>query len=164
MAIKPKTKAKPPRSYGRIVFWSLFLPAALITGIYFYEMWIPQRVNRYLRRLQHPNAKVASEAWLKLNDLYFTKWEAYNLILPHARDQAPINFLIEREPGPGADAKMIFTVHDRAIYYHTDQVYCRTVGDAILGFVYNEGKWRKDFEGDWDGWWTQNRGYYGILD
>ena len=53
-------------------------------------------------------------------------------------------------------------------YYKAERVYCRTLGEAIRAFLYNERdvrgapRWRRDYEGDWDAWWLANRGFYGV--
>ena len=61
------------KTYTRIIFWSLFIPAAIIAGWYFWQRGIIQQIDRNLKLMQHPNAKVASQAWWDLRQLYYTK-------------------------------------------------------------------------------------------
>ena len=147
----------------RIVFWSLFLPAAIVAGVLFWRHGALQRANRCLHLLTHPNAAVAGQAWWDLRELYFTKWAVYEFCLQHVGDKEEIGFLVEREKGAGRGGpeQSDFTVKGHPIYYRTDRVYCRTVGEAILAIVHSERKWKTDFEGDWPAWWEQNRGFYG---
>lgn len=151
------------KKIARIVFWLTFIPAAIVTGIYSYYRGMSQRVDLYIERMAHPNAKVASEAWINLRELYMTSWDAYGLVLEHINDDTPISFLIEIEkmPVPGKPAQDNFWANGKPIYYKADTVYCRTIGEAILAFVHNEPKWKTPYDGDWNAWWENNKGYYG---
>ena len=84
------------------------------------------------------------------------------MIVARATDKTPIYFLVEREEvwqtnnanRPG------FGVHNKPIYYKSDGVYCRTVGDALRTILFNENtrtkpRWRTDFYGNWDRWWKK---------
>jgi hypothetical protein len=121
------------------------------------------RAEYYLSRISHPNAKVADDAYWKLNDLYFTKWQTYNLILESVEDSTPISFLIEKDSMavPGKPSRTAYMPHRKPIFYKTDRIYCRTVGEALLTLAYREFLWKTDFEGNWQVWWQANRGYYG---
>jgi hypothetical protein len=151
-----------------LVYGSLALALAGVAG-HFWWTSAPARVERALRGVRHPNARVASEAWLELHELYFTKWAAVEPIVAHASDPDPISFLVEAEeiPVPGRPARDGFSVRGRPWYHRTDALHCTTVGDAIRAILYQavdmHGKptWRTRYEGDWDAWWAENRGYYG---
>jgi len=142
------------------VFWPLFLAVALGFGWYAWNRGVEQRCRRYIELMGHPNANIAGQAWWDLRELYFTKWAAYSFILDHLDDDRPVSFLIEREPRPDNNQPMFHT-RNRPIYYRSDRVWCHTVSDAMMAFIYDERKWKSDFEGDWGEWWRQNQGYYG---
>lgn len=151
------------KNAARVVFWVLFIPAAAAAGYYFWQRGIPQRIDRDLKNLTHGNARIASQAWWDLRELYFTKWAAVDILIEHTGDPEPIHFLIEmdKRPVPGKAALDDFVTNGRPIFYKADRVYCRTVGEAIMAFMYNERKWRTDYNGDWQEWWQANKGYYG---
>jgi len=149
---------------ARIIFWSLFLPAALAFGIYAWNKGIRQQCAHQMYLMAHPNAKVASKAWNDLNRLYMSEWKAYDYLVDHVDDPRPIHFLVEAGPAQypyGHYNTRYFEVHDKPIFYKTNRVYCRTVGEAVLAMIYNEGKGRRDLEADWQTWWEANRGWYG---
>ena len=157
----------------RLVFWIVFLAAAGVAGRHFWiknnplennPLWIPVKVNYYLHQTGHPNARVATDAWLQVWNLYFTKWQAYHMILERIGDPRPISFLLERkrmpgmEGGPEVDA---FFADGKPIYHKADRVYARTVGDALLALPYREHKWKSDVGEDWQAWWAENKICYG---
>jgi hypothetical protein len=151
-----------------VVYLLLFGALAGVAGYYGWNL--PQvRVERALRGVRHPNARVASEAWLELQQLYYTQWAAVEPLLAHARDPEPISFLVEAEsiPVPGKAARQGFSVHGKPWYHKTDALHCLTVGDAVRAILYAEldgrgkPKWRTEYTGDWEAWWAENRGYYG---
>lgn len=150
----------------RLVFWPFFLIFAVSFGIFAWQRGMEQRCRRCIRLIGHPQADVAAQAWWDLRELYFTKWAAVNFLLPHLDlpDDRPISFLIEREKGASSAGpeEYGFTTRGRPVYYRTDKVWCRTVKEAILAFIYDERKWKVDLEeNDWQKWWDENRGYYG---
>jgi len=147
----------------RLVFWPVFLALAVAFGVYAWRQGVEQRCERCIRLLGHPQANIAAQAWWDLRELYYTKWAAYNFILDHLDDDRPISFLVEREIGAssaGPEA-LGFTTHSHPIYYRSDHVWCRTVREAMLAFIHDEGKGKVEFDGDWQKWWEENRGYYG---
>jgi hypothetical protein len=157
------------RLRGRIVFYGLVLLALAGVAGHFWWTSVPVRVERALRGVRHPNAKVASEAWLDLHELYYTRWAAVEPIVAHALDEAPISFLVEAEkiPVPGQPARDGFSVRGKPWYHETDALHCATVGEAIRAILYQavdvhgNPRWRSAYAGDWDAWWAENRGYYG---
>jgi len=150
--------------FFRVLFWVIFLSAAGYGAWYAKNETLPCKVNRYLKLMQHPNANVASDSWWGLRELYFTKWHAFRQILEHTHDPQPISFLVEKGkvPVPGEEVRWDFLVErGRPIYYKSETIYCRTVGEAILAFVYNERRWKSDYFGDWGAWWEVNKEFYG---
>ena len=147
----------------RLIFWPLFVVVALTFGLYAWNRGVEHRCQQYIKLMGHPQANISAQAWQDLRVLYFTKWAAVNYILDHLDDDRPISFLVEREKGvASANPDVLgFTTHNHPIYYRTDRVWCRTVRDSILAFMYDERKWKVDFNGDWQKWWDANRGYYG---
>ncbi len=152
---------------GRIAFYGIVLALLSGTAGYFWYRSVPVQLEIAFWKLRHPNAKVATEGWLEVHQLYRTKWAAVEPVLARAEDEDPISFLVEREkfPVPGKAAREGFWVKGKPYYHKTDRIYCRTVGDAIRAIFYNEtdtyGKprWKKDFFGDWDAWWQTNKGW-----
>lgn len=53
-----------------------------------------------------------------------------------------------------------FFARNKPIYYKTERVYVRTVGEALMAITYREKKWTVDFQGDWQAWWQANGKYY----
>jgi hypothetical protein len=157
------------RAWGRLLFYVIVLAAVGGVAGHFWYHSVPQQVERALRDIRHPNARVASAAWTDLRELYFTKWAAVEPVVTHAEDRDPISFLVESEPipVPGKPARPGFWARGKPWYHKTDRVYCQTVGEAIRAFLYTEvdmngsPRWKRDYTGDWDQWWTTNRGYYG---
>ena len=157
---------------GRWIFWVVFLSIAFWAGVFFwkkfdplrqYPFLIPYTTKFYLERITHPNAKVANEAYWQVNNLYFTKWAAYEIILDYVEDQRPINFLIERKLRKFSNRPEFwgFVASSKPIFYKTDQVYCKTLGEAIMSLAHREKNWKTDCQGNWQSWWQANRGYYG---
>jgi hypothetical protein len=157
----------------RVGFWVVFLLVAAAAFTYIWRARDPLRQNPYLltlwvkynvRLVAHPHPAVAHEAWLELWNLYFTKWMAYQMFPEHLANAAPISFLIERQSfppgGSNAPAMEGFFAHNKPIYYKTDRVYCRTVGEALMAIMYQEKKWTVDYQGDWQAWWQANGRYY----
>lgn len=144
---------------SRRIFWPLFLCAALGGGFFFWQRQPPQQVKIQLNRLEHSNAKVASRAWRKLNNLYYTDWAAFYLLLDQMQNDKPISFLVEKHSGEtnAGVKKDFFGVNDRAIFYKADRVYCRTIGEALMAIAHNDPKLNSPFHGDWQGWWRQNQ-------
>lgn len=140
----------------RLVFWVVFLAVVGVLFVYTWRTNDPLRNNPYLlplwvryqvRLLGHPHPAVAHDAWATLWNLYYTKWQVY----------------VERRPfrqvgdKPAVDG---FFASARPIYYRTDRVYCRTVGEALMAIMYREKKWTVDYEGDWQAWWRANGARY----
>jgi len=157
----------------RFVLWPVIIIAAVVAGVYFYMQGVEQQVWWNVRKLGHRNADISYQAWMNLNDLYYTKWAAYDPILEAIGDTRPLNLLIERGDLPTANPAVTrqgFHAARKPIFFKTERVYCYTVGDAIAAIAYNETtksgkpKWRTDFAGDWRAWWTANKGYYGVLE
>ena len=157
----------------RAIFWVVFLLVAggalvyvwrtkdpLRNHPYFLPLWVKHNV----RLLAHPHPRVAEAAWLELWNLYFTKWTVYQMFPAEVANAARISFLIERQSfpkgGDNAPAMDGFFACSRPIYYKTEQVYCRTVGEAIMAIMYREKKWSADYEGDWQAWWQANGQIY----
>jgi hypothetical protein len=153
----------------RAVFWVVFL---LLAGGMFAFAWKtndPLRNNPYLaplwvryqlRLLAHPHPAVAHDAWLTLWNLYYTKWTVYEMFPKEVGDTTPISFLIERQSFPASGdqpAVAGFFAVNRPIYYTSERVHCRTVGEALMAIMYREKKWPVDYEGDWKAWWQANR-------
>jgi len=157
---------------GRVVFWAVFLLLAAGAFAYAWKTNDPLRNNPYLaplwvrynlRLLAHSHPAVAHDAWLTLWNLYFTKWTVYEMFPNEVADATPISFLIERRPFPASGDKPAvdgFFALDRPIYYKSERVYCRTVGEALMAIMYREKKWVVDYEGDWQAWWQANQKYY----
>jgi hypothetical protein len=153
----------------RLVFYGALVLVLLGVGLHF-ALESPQvRVEIALWKMRHPHARVASEGFSELQNLYYTKWAAVDPVLAHTEDPHRISFLVERNVElPGIRPLQGFGVQGRPWYYKTDRVYCRTLGEAIRAFLYNERdvrgapRWRRDYEGDWDAWWIANRGFYGV--
>ena len=157
----------------RAIFWVVFLMAAGIALAYIWRDKDPLRNHPYLlpvwvrhnvRLLAHPHPAVAYEAWLELSNLYFTKWMAFQMFPKEVANTAPISFLIERQSFPGGGeghpAMEGFFAHKKPIFYRTERVYCRTVGEAIMAIMYREKKWNVDYQGNWQAWWGANGQYY----
>ncbi len=53
-----------------------------------------------------------------------------------------------------------FFAEAKPIYYRSERIYCRTVGEALMAMMYREGKWKVDYRDDWNAWWELNRTYY----
>ena len=155
---------------GRIACYGIVLLAVGSVGGWFWWHSVPQQVERALRGVRHANARVASEAWQELSNLYFTKWAAVEPIVAAATDAEPISFLLQPAHVPlgNSSEHRAFQTRGRPVWYRADRVYCRTVGDAIRAMLYGETdrsgrpRWKKDFTGDWDAWWHSNKGYYGV--
>jgi hypothetical protein len=154
----------------RLVVYAVLLLLLVGGGLAFWLHTVPLQVERAVRKLGHPNAEVASEGWTELHQLYRTKWAAVYPTLAHAEDDAPISFLVERRGAPFSDRPELegFWGSPKPRYHKTDQIWCRTVGDAIRAILYNENdaqgrpRWRTDLDGDWDAWWRANQGHYGL--
>lgn len=153
----------------RVGFWVVFLLVAAAAFTYIWRARDPLRQNSYLlplwvkynvRLVAHPHPVVAHEAWLELWNLYFTKWMVYQMFPEHLANAAPISFLIERQSFPAgsstAPAMEGFFAQNKPIYYKTDRVCCRTVGEALMAIMYREKKWTVDYQGDWQAWWQAN--------
>ena len=157
----------------RAIFWVAFLLVAGAAFIYIWRTKDPLRNHEYLlplwvkynvQLLAHPHPAVAHGAWLELSNLYLTKWTVYQSFPVEVGNAAPISFLIERQslPGAGENAPAMegFFARNKPIYYKTDRVYCRTVGEAIMAIMYREKKWSVDYQGDWPAWWQANGQHY----
>jgi hypothetical protein len=157
----------------RLAFWAVFLLLAAGTFAYLVATRDPLRQNPYLlplwvkhniRLLSHPHPAVAHDAWLELWNLYFTRWAVYQQLPAEVGNAAPIAFLIERESFPAAGehapAMEGFFARRKPIYYKTERVYCRTVGEALMAIMYREKKWTEDYRGDWAAWWQANAAHY----
>ena len=157
----------------RALFWVVFLLFAAGAFAYLWKTNDPLRNNPYLapfwfrynvRLLAHPHPSVAHDAWLELWNLYFMKWAAYEMFPEHLVNTAPISFLIERQSfprgGDNAPAMNGFFARNKPIYYRTERVYCRTVGEALMAIMFREKKWTVDYEGDWQVWWQANGKHY----
>ena len=153
----------------RLLFWVVFLLVAAGAFVYIWRAKDPLRNHPYLlplwvkhnvRLLAHPHPAVANGAWVELWNLYFTKWTVYQMFPVEAVNPAPISFLIERQSfpsgGENAPAMEGFFARDKPMYYKTEQVYCRTVGEALMAIMYREKKWTVDYQGDWKAWWEAN--------
>ena len=158
---------------GRVAFWVVFLLLATGAFAYTWRTNDPLRNNPYLaplwvkynlRLVAHSHPAVAHDAWLTLWNLYFTKWAVFETFPKHLVNTQPISFLIERQslPGAGENAPAMegFFARNKPIYYKTDRVYCRTVGEAIMAIMYREKKWSVDYQGDWPAWWQANGQHY----
>jgi hypothetical protein len=153
----------------RIFFYGTLLLVLLGIVIHVALRSAPVQVEIALWKMRHPHARVASEGFTELQSLYFTKWAAVDPVLAHAEDPHRISFLVERNVElPGTRPLLGFGVQGRPSYYKAERVYCRSLGEAIRAFLYNERdvrgapRWRRDYEGDWDAWWIANRGFYGV--
>jgi hypothetical protein len=157
----------------RAAFWVVFLVLAAGTFVYIWRTRDPLRNNPYLlplwvkynvRLLAHSHPGVAQKAWLEVWNLYFTKWAVFEALPEHLASTQPINFLIERQSfprgGDNAPAMEGFFARSKPIYYNTEQVHCRTVGEALMAIMYREKKWTVDYQGDWQAWWQANGKYY----
>jgi hypothetical protein len=157
----------------RAAFWVVFLVLAAGTFVYIWRTRDPLRNNPYLlplwvkynvRLLAHSHPGVAQKAWLEVWNLYFTKWAVFEALPEHLASTQPINFLIERQSfprgGDNAPAMEGFFARSKPIYYKTEQVHCRTVGEALMAIMYREKKWTVDYQGDWQAWWQANGKYY----
>ncbi len=157
----------------RAIFWAVFLLAAAAAFVHIWRTRDPLRNHEYLlplwvqhnvRLLAHPHPAVGHDAWRELWKLYFTKWTVYQSVSAEVGNAAPISFLIERQslPGAGENAPPMeeFFARNKPIYYKTDRVYCRTVGEAIMAIMYREKKWSVDYQGDWQAWWQANAQHY----
>ena len=158
----------------RVAFWVVFLAAS---GALFAHQWktkdpfnqhpwiIDQRARHNIRLLAHPHPKVARDAWVALWNLFHRKWQVYHLLPEHFDDARAIHFLIDRKSFPSTGeqpALEAFFGEARPIYYASERVYCRTVGEALMAMMYREGKWKVDFGDDWKAWWELNRTYYRL--
>lgn len=156
----------------RIAFWVGFLLVAGTTFAWAWKTNDPLRNNPYLaplwvrhnlRLLAHPHPAVAYEAWVTLWNLYFTKWAVYEMFPTEVNDATPISFLVERQAFPASGDKPAvhgFFALERPIYYKSERVHCRTVGEALMAIMYREKKWTVDYEGDWQAWWRANGKHY----
>jgi hypothetical protein len=157
----------------RAIFWVVFLLLAAGAFLHIWRTKDPLRNNPYLlplwvkynvRLLAHPHPAVARDAWLELWNLYFTKYMVYQILPGEVANPAPISFLIERESfpagGKNAPAMEGFFARKKPIFYKADEIYCRTVGEAIMAIMYREKTWDVDYQGDWSAWWQANGKYY----
>lgn len=158
----------------RIVFWVIFLS---VSGTLFAHQWKTKdplnnhpvfleywaRYNILL--LAHPRPEVATQAWITLWNLFHRKWQIYHMLPQHFADRSPINFLIERKSFPASGEQPAlegFFAQAKPVYYYSERVYCRTVGEALMAIMHREGKWKTDYRDDWNAWWELNRTYYRI--
>ena len=156
----------------RVAFWVVFLS---LSGALFVHQWktkdplnnhpviLDQWARHNIRLLSHPHPQVAAQAWVTLWNLFQRKWQVYHLLPAHFADASPIHFLIDRKPFPATaeqPALEAFFAEPKPIYYRSERVYCRTVGEALMAIMYREGKWRVDYQDDWSAWWELNRAYY----
>lgn len=161
------------KNLARVAFWLVFLAAS---GAIFVHQWkkndpllhhpvlLDLRTRYNLLLLSHPHPEVASQAWITLWNLFHRKWQVYHALPAHFADATPIHFLIERQSFPRAPeqpAMEAFFAKAAPIYYRSERVYCRTVGEALMAILYREGKWKIDYRDDWNEWWVRNRTYYG---
>jgi len=157
----------------RISFWVIFLA---VSGALFAHQWktkdplhnhpllLEYWAKHNIQLLSHPHPQVANEAWITLWNLFFRKWQVYHMLPQHFADPRPISFLIDRKPFPATGeqrALEAFFAQAKPIYYQSERVYCRTVGEALMAIMYREGKWKMDYEEDWNAWWELNRKHYG---
>jgi len=159
------------RNVRVVVYGLLLLAAAGGLGAY---QWlsIPNQVERRVRELAHPNARVAAQAWHELNQLYYTRWAAVEPILAHAADETPVYFQILPQPAPDAALRRSYAPTGHAWFYRApdgvESRAVRSVGDALCALLYNARKdtgdpvWKHDYRGDWRSWWVANYGYYGA--
>ena len=148
---------------GRILFWPIFLAAIGMTAYYFWQKQPPQQFKYQFGRLAHPNAKIAGDAWQKISNLFFTDWAVFYSVLDETNNNAPISFLIEKSAQLNSDGtkRDIFVATKKPIFYKTEQVYCRTIGEALMAMAYNDPKVDEKFYGDWQTWWRKNRSKLG---
>jgi len=126
-----------------------------------HPLLVPHFTKYQLMRLQSPYPEVANDAWHEIRQLYLTKWAAVAVVMEEFDNQTRISFLIERADFKCTDKDVNQLVAvNRPIYYKSDEIYCRTVGESLLAIVYGEGKWVTDYEGDWQVWWQQNKEHY----
>ncbi len=157
----------------RAAFWVVFIVLAAAAFSYVWRTKDPLRNNPYLlplwvrynvRLMAHSNPDVAHKAWLEVWNLYFTKWAVFETFPEHLANTQPISFLIERQSfprgGDHAPAMDGFFARNKPIYYKTEQIYCRTVSEALMAIMYREKKWTADYQGDWQAWWQANGKYY----
>lgn len=158
-------------SRGRLIFWLVFLLTAAAAGRHFWiknephrtsPLFAPQWTSYNIERMRHPNPLVAAAAWRELHHMYFTKWDAVDVIMASIHDDAPISFLVTKQifPEGSEGAKDAFWAQDKAIYYKTERIHCRTVGEALLAIVYKEKRWRTEYQGNWTEWWEANKAYH----
>ena len=141
--------------FYRWIFWPLFVALSLAIGLYFWKQKIPVRVQTYIRKMHHPNARIAGNAWIELQNLALNDAQAFSLLLRDLDDSGALSFLIERTPKGD-----FFVVRGRPIYFKTERVYCESVGEALAALAYNQHQWRTDYQGSWPSWWYKNRKYY----
>ena len=143
----------------RIIVYVVIFGLLAGGGYYAWQQLPPQRVKTLLAELEHPNAMVASAAWRQLQHLYFTDWSAFYLVLDEMQSKTPISFLIEQSKPKNAESgdDIRFVVNDRALFYKTEQVFCKTIGEALMAIAHNDPKRRSAYSGDWLSWWKENR-------
>jgi hypothetical protein len=158
----------------RLAFWVVFLS---VSGALFVHQWktkdplnnhpviLEQWARHNIRLLAHPHPQVAADAWVTLWNLFHRKWQIYHLLPAHFSDTSPIHFLVDRRSFPatgGQTALEAFFAEPKPIYYRSERIYCRTVGEALMAMMYREGKWKIDYQDDWNAWWELNRTYYRL--
>jgi hypothetical protein len=147
---------------NRILVWIIILAIAGFVVFKLYSGMVEPKFEKYLDLIASEDVDEATQAWIELYNLYYTSWDAYDMIMTKMHDSRPIHVQIalQESPVPGKAAEWKFMATGKPIFYKSEGVICNTVGEALMAIIYNEKKWKSDFDGDWTSWWYSNRQYY----
>lgn len=135
------------------MFWVVFGTVSLGAAGYFGSRYPRPRVALLAVRMSSHDPAQGADAFNELERYYRSKWAAFDPTIDLIGDRRRIHFEIHREQSK------FYAVPSRLD--RDEETCCRTVGQAVAAIAHNEGRYRTAYQGDWDRWWMDNKGYYG---